>query len=897
MNRKSERKSKNRLKLVVFALIIGLVLQYTLYPSIIANALASDKTQTKASTDIQSIQRELNQTQDPSNKIVPPRPDLVLTLTQDLTNKTKIHIGARSFAMNITTLKIAHGDLPVNFFVDKGLVVPLGTSSDTIQTSFDILQNGIYTVYAQNSDGGETVGKVYVTGLSEPTTLVDLHAVLEEVMTTKNYSAEVKDVLRETLDTTFMQYNDLEQVYSVLGLPTKAKYIFDNFVSLFDKNIDTIGIHNPEDPAWQQIIPQESWGVRGLYLMSDRAFHFLRSDSEVEQSLVFHEIFHSSQQNILQKYDEMYLYYIFVEGGAVTRTTVVDGVTLINHGGMNLQDISRENYFVSIRSNGAFIQGVYGNFFEKLQLLVGYQAMEQYKVDGDIDKIKHIIDSKYGTGTANKILNNMKIIYDYSISDYSDKLPAFNAAIALENTILKALQAEISTVNSREKATDYLNFYRMYKEKLLIKYYEDIVINNGSTVTYYTNEKLNIDSLEQLLVDKLNSYIVLPTFSDDPVKNEAAIRSLFETTRDSLYGPYNLYNVEYKYHDQTGELEIRNMVGGTPSEGYKKLLTVPDKLAAPVITAPIDGTTLTDGSVTVTGTSAPGASVKITVTPDTVIPETSAPVTATVSADSSGNWSAPIEFPEGAGTISATQQVAGVTSPSSAPIVYRVDSIAPTAPIVTQINSESLAISGTGESDATVTVTFSGGITGTAVVGTEGDWSTAIPTGVKLEVGDTVTVTQADRAGNVSPVATVTVTAVADTTAPIAPAVDPIEAGATKITGTGEAGATVTADFPGGSGTVIVESNGKWTVLLPTSIKLKAGDVVTVTQADRAGNVSPVATVTVTAVAVDPIGSKTVNTGTKLPKTGDNAPLMLVVVLFGTLATLNVFKRSINTKN
>ncbi|REI19841.1 hypothetical protein DOS76_10310, partial [Staphylococcus felis] len=64
-----------------------------------------------------------------------------------------------------------------------------------------------------------------------------------------------------------------------------------------------------------------------------------------------------------------------------------------------------------------------------------------------------------------------------------------------------------------------------------------------------------------------------------------------------------------------------------------------------------------------------------------------------------------------------------------------------------------------------------------------------------LTVGDKIVVTSLDNAGNQSGTTSITVE---DQTSPEAPTADPVTSKTTVITGTGEAGSTVTVTFPEG---------------------------------------------------------------------------------------------------
>jgi len=196
----------------------------------------------------------------------------------------------------------------------------------------------------------------------------------------------------------------------------------------------------------------------------------------------------------------------------------------------------------------------------------------------------------------------------------------------------------------------------------------------------------------------------------------------------------------------------------------------------------------------------------------------------------------------GAGQGTRGTDSARTSSPIKTP-TDKPDTTAPAAPIIASpanpTNDATPTVSGTGEPKATVTVEIAGAKTGTTVTATvtsKGAWSVAPRD--QLDDGDyTVTATQTDTAGNtsgISPKVDLTV----DTAAPEAPTVTRTPtAGDTEISGTGEAGATVTVLIDGEpDGTAPVRDDGTWTVPLETA--LVTGGEVTTTQTDAAGNTS-----------------------------------------------------------
>ncbi|REI30555.1 YSIRK signal domain/LPXTG anchor domain surface protein, partial [Staphylococcus felis] len=192
---------------------------------------------------------------------------------------------------------------------------------------------------------------------------------------------------------------------------------------------------------------------------------------------------------------------------------------------------------------------------------------------------------------------------------------------------------------------------------------------------------------------------------------------------------------------------------------------------------------------------------------------------------------------------------------------------APEAPTVNPVTSETEVITGTGEAGSTVTVTFPDGTTTTGTVDEAGHYEVKVPATVDLKGGEVLTVTSTDEAGNTSEETTTTVE---DKSAPDTPTVNPVTSETEVITGTGEAGSTVTVTFPDGTTvTGTVDEEGRYEVKIPDTVGLKGGETIKVTLTDEAGNQSEETTTTVEdksapeAPTVNPVTSETeVITGT-----------------------------------
>ncbi|MBG4858960.1 BapA prefix-like domain-containing protein [Pseudomonas aeruginosa] len=245
--------------------------------------------------------------------------------------------------------------------------------------------------------------------------------------------------------------------------------------------------------------------------------------------------------------------------------------------------------------------------------------------------------------------------------------------------------------------------------------------------------------------------------------------------------------------------------------------------ATPVVN-PSNGTTLS-------GTAEPGSSVTLTDGNGNPIGQ--------VTADGSGNWSFTPSTPLADGTVvnaTATDPAGNTGGQGST----TVDAIAPATPTVNLSNGSSL--SGTAEPGSTVILTDGNG-NPIAEVTADGSGNWTYTPSTPIANGTVVNVVAQDAAGNSSPPATVTV----DSSAPPAPVINP--SNGVVISGTAEAGATVTLTDAGGNpiGQVTADGSGNWSFTPGTP--LANGTVIVATATDPTGNTGPQAATTVDAVA------------------------------------------------
>ncbi len=260
--------------------------------------------------------------------------------------------------------------------------------------------------------------------------------------------------------------------------------------------------------------------------------------------------------------------------------------------------------------------------------------------------------------------------------------------------------------------------------------------------------------------------------------------------------------------------------------------------ATPVVN-PSNGTTLS-------GTAEPGSSVTLTDGNGNPIGQ--------VTADGSGNWSFTPSTPLADGTVvnATATDPAGNTSGQGS---TTVDGVAPTTPTVNLSNGSSL--SGTAEPGSTVILTDGNG-NPIAEVTADGSGNWTYTPSTPIANGTVVNVVAQDAAGNSSPPATVTI----DSSAPPAPVINP--SNGVVISGTAEAGATVTLTDAGGNpiGQVTADGSGNWSFTPGTP--LANGTVIVATATDPTGNTGPQAATTVDAVAppapvIDPSNGTTIS--------------------------------------
>ncbi|SDT16075.1 VCBS repeat-containing protein [Pseudomonas sp. Z003-0.4C(8344-21)] len=279
---------------------------------------------------------------------------------------------------------------------------------------------------------------------------------------------------------------------------------------------------------------------------------------------------------------------------------------------------------------------------------------------------------------------------------------------------------------------------------------------------------------------------------------------------------------------------IQTDADGNPSAPVN--VTAPD-LTVPVAVSDVD---ISANGAVVTGNGQPGATVTVT--------DAGGVVLGTVVVGSDGRFEINLSSPQTNGQNLNVVQTDASTSASPAVPVQAPDIQAPTAPADLALDPTGSTLTGTGEPGATVSVKdLAGNTLGTAIV--DGNGAFTVSLNSPQTNGQPLQVSQSDGV-NVSPSTPLTA---ADITAPLAPDNLVLNSNGVTLTGTGQAGSTVTVTTPDGTvlGTTLVASNGSFTVnLSPAQLD---GQVLSVIQTDASTLPSPATPVTAPDVTAQPV--------------------------------------------
>ncbi|MGV2836751.1 Ig-like domain-containing protein, partial [Pseudomonas shirazensis] len=267
----------------------------------------------------------------------------------------------------------------------------------------------------------------------------------------------------------------------------------------------------------------------------------------------------------------------------------------------------------------------------------------------------------------------------------------------------------------------------------------------------------------------------------------------------------------------------------------------------PLTEAPLNVVLAGDG-LTLTGTSSLGAVI-------TVSNAAGQPIGSTIVTQLDGSFTVTLNPAQRNGELLSVTADAADAGESAPVIVQAGDTTPPAIPVVSALSSNGLVLTGTGEAGATVFVRDTqGNLLGSGQVNAGGAFN--INLNAPQLNGQILEVSQRDAALNLSDNSAFTAP---DVQAPNPPGNLLVDGLGTQLSGTGEIGATVSVFSATGTplGTAVVGPNGQFTVNLTAT--QNDGQVLTVRQADAAGNISGTTTIGAPDTTPPPAPTATIN--------------------------------------
>jgi large repetitive protein len=390
----------------------------------------------------------------------------------------------------------------------------------------------------------------------------------------------------------------------------------------------------------------------------------------------------------------------------------------------------------------------------------------------------------------------------------------------------------------------------------------DSGISNNDNITNVNKPTLVGTATPGVTVDLLNGATVIATTNASAAGN-------FQFTLSTLAD--GVYNLRARASDAAGNQAASPIL--TLTIDTKPPATPP----TPILAASSDsGASNSDQitkitSVQLSGTAEPGS---------TAFVFDGAALVDLEPVDATGNWHGTANL-TGDGQHSITvraNDAAGNLSPSSAPLVIRVDTAAPAQPIISGINPDtgssstdgitsatSFAINGTAEANSSIIV-FDGAVqAGTAVTNAAGAWTLNIVGPLAPGSTHPYTATATDLAGNTSTLSLVFQVVISNS-APNKPAITGISTDAGRsatdgitndqtltVIGTSDANVTITV-FDGALslGTTTSNNSGAWAFVDTRTLADGSKHNYTATASDAAGNPSAPSAVFVAQIDVTP---------------------------------------------
>lgn len=426
------------------------------------------------------------------------------------------------------------------------------------------------------------------------TLLNELQLILNE----KKFGNEINEIIIDGMKSLWDSYDNIYYSYSAIGYPEKEKYIRDNYIKGI-KKVGYIRLMSNEEIEFQPgVVAYVSADENGVPYMCLK----YKPEDEYEYNeylnTLQHEVRHIIQdENWNDKVEEYrYMLRTSAEGWAVLGE-------LNKYKNNNAQDIctyynesktDENNNYVKIGGIGSTTEyALLPNAILKLTIIVGYDNMYKFET-GEItyDELLEILEQKLGNETYERFIDDLKTSFLNYDRDYS--VPGFEAfwfnegtdydkIFDAENIVLNVLESKISNANSKEEIQALFNFYYIYKKYYCVKYeeiIETVIDENENNITIDRNitdkscEKLIIEEIENLLIDKAIQYKAVAKVSDNVQLNKMALKSLFAEPNPPSAKYTGCINLEEESYIYTENEENDLITGNLKTNGTDTKFTV-----------------------------------------------------------------------------------------------------------------------------------------------------------------------------------------------------------------------------------------------------------------------------------------------------------------------------------
>ena len=340
--------------------------------------------------------------------------------------------------------------------------------------------------------------------------------------------------------------------------------------------------------------------------------------------------------------------------------------------------------------------------------------------------------------------------------------------------------------------------------------------------------------------DSLVSVLLDGTLAGTATADAAGQWSLDATVSELADGVYQVTVRSEDLAGNTSDSAPQQIVIDTTAPGVAELTSISDDTATP------NDQVTSDNTLMLSGISEPGSTVELFVNGSPV---------GTALTDNNGDWSfdnSAIVLSDGENNVTTqVTDLAGNTGVVSAPSVITVDTLAPDAPVISGISEDTgaqdddaittdntIAISGTAEAGAEITLYLDGSLIGNLIADTDGQWEFSYEGTVLADGEYVLTSTATDVAGNLSAISDgleITIDTADPDAVTLAQDGQTIADNTPVLSGTAEAGSLITVTLDGNEYSTTTDVDGNWTLEVTNDVANGTYPVLVISE-DSAGN-------------------------------------------------------------